>query len=87
MATPDNNHLNWPLTALVVIAYSAFVAALAFVPRHYPELLLDGGRMTFAMGAALAFVAALVLLTAGYLFHNRAGAENTQSAPLPEQHV
>lgn len=66
------DRLGWLLAGIVTGAYVVFVAVLSFVSRHYPELLAVGGRMTFAMGATVIFIAALVALTGVYLYRSHA---------------
>ena len=74
MPTSSARHerLGWLLAGSVTGAYVLFVAVLSFVPRHYPESLAGGGRMTFAMGATVIFIAALVAITGVYLYRSHA---------------
>lgn len=72
--------LGWLLTGIVVSAYVVLVAALGFLPRHPPELVANAGKITFPMGAALVFIAALVVVTSVYLHYSREEPNDAEQA-------
>ncbi len=76
--------LGWLLTGIVASAYVIFVAALSLLPRHQPELLADGGTFTFAMGATIIFIAALVVVTSFYLHYSREQPDGSEQAAARE---
>ena len=82
-----DRRLGWVLTSIVTSSYVLFVATLGFIPRRYPELLAGGGRLTFAMGATLAFIAAVVLLTAVFLGRSQAGPQRQQRPAKSEPYA
>ena len=63
--------LGWGLASASTLGYVLFVASLSYVSRHHPQWLTDGGRMTLAMGAALTFIVAILMITAAYLHRLR----------------
>jgi uncharacterized membrane protein (DUF485 family) len=82
-----NRRLGWVLTIIITSTYVVFVAALGFVPRHHPELLGGGNRLPLAMAATLAFITAVVLLTAVFLGRSQSGPQPEQRPAESEPHA